>query len=197
MPVPPPAASPTGSPAATASASAAAPAASTAGKPLRIAVVMPSATTDLAFSQSMWDALKKIQAEMGGESAVELKYSENMFKVPDAAAALRDPEPAQQVRHHARRMQPQVVQLALQHVVALALAEGLECGRSRRTAKPAGRPTPVPIATLTPQLRSQPTMRSPKRPLYLAGALLIAGSLSGTALAVEESNFSYKTTKDL
>lgn len=62
----------------------------TAGKPLRIAVVMPSATTDLAFSQSMWDALKTIQKDMGGESAVELKYSENMFKVADAAAALRD-----------------------------------------------------------------------------------------------------------
>jgi basic membrane lipoprotein Med (substrate-binding protein (PBP1-ABC) superfamily) len=70
--------------------SAPAPAAQTAGKALRIAVVMPSATTDLAFSQSMWSALKSIQAEMGGESAVELKYSENMFKVPDAAAALRD-----------------------------------------------------------------------------------------------------------
>jgi len=62
----------------------------TSAQPLRIAVVMPSATTDLAFSQSMWDALKKIQAEMGGESAVQLKYSENMFKVADAAAALRD-----------------------------------------------------------------------------------------------------------
>jgi basic membrane protein A len=69
---------------------AAAPAAGTAGKPLRIAVVMPSATTDLAFSQSMWDALKKVQTEMGGEKAVELKYSENMFKVADAGAALRD-----------------------------------------------------------------------------------------------------------
>lgn len=62
----------------------------TGDKPLRIAVVMPSATTDLAFSQSMWDALKAIQAEMGGEAAVELKYSENMFKVADAAAAIRD-----------------------------------------------------------------------------------------------------------
>jgi basic membrane protein A len=62
----------------------------TGDKPLRIAVVMPSATTDLAFSQSMWDALKSIQAEMGGEAAVELKYSENMFKVADAAAAIRD-----------------------------------------------------------------------------------------------------------
>ena len=60
------------------------------GKPLRVAIVMPSATTDMAFSQSMFSALKAIQAEMGGEKAMELKYSENMFKVPDAAAALRD-----------------------------------------------------------------------------------------------------------
>jgi basic membrane lipoprotein Med (substrate-binding protein (PBP1-ABC) superfamily) len=62
----------------------------TAGKPLRVAMVMPSATTDMAFSQSMYSALKAIQAEMGGESKMEIKYSENMFKVPDAAAALRD-----------------------------------------------------------------------------------------------------------
>lgn len=61
-----------------------------AAKPLRVAVVMPSSIHDLAFSQSMYDALKAVQAEMGGESALELKYSENMFKVPDAAAALRD-----------------------------------------------------------------------------------------------------------
>ncbi len=60
------------------------------GKPLRIAVVMPSATTDLAFSQSMWTALQTIQKDMGGASAVELQYSENMFKVPDAATAIRD-----------------------------------------------------------------------------------------------------------
>ena len=62
----------------------------TADKPLRVAVIMPSATTDMAFSQSMFSALKAIQAEMGGEKAMEIKYSENMFKVPDAAAALRD-----------------------------------------------------------------------------------------------------------
>jgi basic membrane protein A len=61
-----------------------------AGKPLRVAVVMPSATTDMAFSQSMFEALKGVQKELGGEKAMELKYSENMFKVPDAAAALRD-----------------------------------------------------------------------------------------------------------
>ncbi len=61
-----------------------------AAQPLRVAVVMPSSIHDLAFSQSMYDALKAVQSEMGGESALELKYSENMFKVPDAAAALRD-----------------------------------------------------------------------------------------------------------
>ena len=64
--------------------------AATTDKPLRVAVIMPSATTDMAFSQSMFSALKAIQAEMGGEKAMEIKYSENMFKVPDASAALRD-----------------------------------------------------------------------------------------------------------
>ena len=58
--------------------------------PLRVAVVMPSSTTDMAFSQSMFSALKQIQKEMGGESAMKIAYSENMFKVPDAAAAIRD-----------------------------------------------------------------------------------------------------------
>lgn len=58
--------------------------------PFRIAVVMPSAISDMAFSQSMWSALVAIQKEMGGESALVLKYSENMYNVPDAAAAVRD-----------------------------------------------------------------------------------------------------------
>jgi len=61
-----------------------------AAKVIRVAVVMPSATTDMAFSQSMYSALLSVQKEMGGETAMEIKYSENMFKVPDAAAALRD-----------------------------------------------------------------------------------------------------------
>lgn len=59
-------------------------------KPFRVAVVMPSATTDMAFSQSMFSALKAVQTEMGGESALEIAYSEGMFNVPDAAAAIRD-----------------------------------------------------------------------------------------------------------
>ncbi len=62
----------------------------TASGPFRVAVIMPSATTDLAFSQSMFQALKSIQTEMGGEANFELKYTENMFNVPDAAAAIRD-----------------------------------------------------------------------------------------------------------
>ena len=58
--------------------------------PFRVAVVMPSAINDLAFSQSMYDALIKIQTEMGGAEMFEIAYSDNMFVVEDAAAAIRD-----------------------------------------------------------------------------------------------------------
>ncbi len=58
-------------------------------KPFRVAVVMPSAANDLAFSQSMYDALVRIQKEMGA-NAFEFVYSENMFVVDDAASALRN-----------------------------------------------------------------------------------------------------------
>jgi basic membrane protein A len=61
-----------------------------AAEPFRVAVVMPSAINDLAFSQSMYDALIRIQDEMGGPDNFEIVYSENMFVVDDAAAALRD-----------------------------------------------------------------------------------------------------------
>jgi len=56
----------------------------------RVAVVMPSAINDLAFSQSMYDALVRIQEEMGGAENFEFVYSESMFVVDDAAAAIRD-----------------------------------------------------------------------------------------------------------
>lgn len=56
----------------------------------RVAVIMPSSITDLAFSQSMYDALLKIQTERGGPENFEFVYSENMFQVDDAAAAIRD-----------------------------------------------------------------------------------------------------------
>lgn len=55
----------------------------------RVAVVMPSAINDLAFSQSMYDALVAIQGERGADN-FEIVYSEGMFVVDDAAAALRD-----------------------------------------------------------------------------------------------------------
>jgi basic membrane protein A len=56
----------------------------------RVAVIMPSNVNDLAFSQSMYDALVAIQTEMGGPEKMELVYSEGMFVVDDAAAAIRD-----------------------------------------------------------------------------------------------------------
>ena len=59
-------------------------------EPFRVAVVMPSAINDLAFSQSMYDALIAIQKEMGGPDKMEIVYSEGMFVVDDAAAAIRD-----------------------------------------------------------------------------------------------------------
>jgi basic membrane protein A len=61
-----------------------------AAGPLRVAIIMPSATSDMAFSQAMFDALKSVQKEMGGEAGMKIAYTENMFKPPDAAAAIRD-----------------------------------------------------------------------------------------------------------
>ena len=55
----------------------------------RVAVIMPSTINDLAFSQSMYDALSAIQTERGADK-FEFVYSEGMFVVDDAAAASRD-----------------------------------------------------------------------------------------------------------
>jgi basic membrane lipoprotein Med (substrate-binding protein (PBP1-ABC) superfamily) len=60
-----------------------------AAEPFRVAVVMPSAKNDLAFGQSMYDALVKVQEEMGADK-FEFVLSESMFVVDDAAAAIRD-----------------------------------------------------------------------------------------------------------
>jgi basic membrane lipoprotein Med (substrate-binding protein (PBP1-ABC) superfamily) len=59
-------------------------------EPFRVAVILPSTINDLAFSQSMYNALLAIQEEMGGPDNMELVYSESMFVVDDAAAAIRD-----------------------------------------------------------------------------------------------------------
>jgi basic membrane protein A len=54
----------------------------------RVAAVAPSAENDLAFSQSMFDALTMIDEAMG--DAFEFTFQEGTFVVDDAAAALRD-----------------------------------------------------------------------------------------------------------
>jgi basic membrane lipoprotein Med (substrate-binding protein (PBP1-ABC) superfamily) len=59
-------------------------------EPFKVAMVAPSAVNDLAFSQSMYDALLAVQQQMGGESAMQIAYSDNLFVVDDAAAAIRD-----------------------------------------------------------------------------------------------------------
>ncbi|MCA9837563.1 MAG: BMP family protein [Trueperaceae bacterium] len=55
----------------------------------KVAVVMPSATNDLAFSESMYDSLLAIQEEMGADN-FEFDYADGTFVVDDAAAAIRD-----------------------------------------------------------------------------------------------------------
>lgn len=54
----------------------------------RVAAVAPSAENDLAFSQSMFDALTLIKEAMG--DSFEFTFQEGTFVVDDAAAALRD-----------------------------------------------------------------------------------------------------------
>jgi basic membrane lipoprotein Med (substrate-binding protein (PBP1-ABC) superfamily) len=68
----------------------AAPAETSDEGPFRVAVIMPSGVNDLAFSQSMYESLLGMQEEMGGPEKMEFVYSENMFVVDDAAAAIRD-----------------------------------------------------------------------------------------------------------
>jgi basic membrane protein A len=55
-------------------------------KPIKIAIIMPSAKNDLAWSQAMYDSLVSVQKELGGDKLVQLTVIENMFQVPDAAA---------------------------------------------------------------------------------------------------------------
>jgi basic membrane protein A len=57
---------------------------------VRVAVVMPSTITDLAWSQAIYESLVRLQEQAGGAEVFEIAYTENMFNVTDAAAALRD-----------------------------------------------------------------------------------------------------------
>jgi basic membrane lipoprotein Med (substrate-binding protein (PBP1-ABC) superfamily) len=55
----------------------------------RVAAIAPSATNDLAFSQSMYDALVAMQEERGEEN-FQFDFQDSTFIVDDAAVALRD-----------------------------------------------------------------------------------------------------------
>jgi len=70
----------------TAATTAATTATTTAAAPFRIAIVAPSASNDLAFSQSIVDAVNVIADEMGN---VEIEVTDGTFVVDDAAAAIR------------------------------------------------------------------------------------------------------------
>jgi basic membrane protein A len=57
-----------------------------AGTPFKVAIVAPSATNDLAFTQSMVDAVNSLKSKYNLEIAV----SDNLFVVNDAANTIRD-----------------------------------------------------------------------------------------------------------
>jgi basic membrane protein A and related proteins len=61
-------------------------AATTAVEPFRIAIVAPSASNDISFTQSMVEAVNLIADEMGN---VEIEVTDGTFVVDDAAAAIR------------------------------------------------------------------------------------------------------------
>ena len=58
-----------------------------AAEPIRIAIVAPSASNDLAFTQSIVDAVNVIQSE---REVAEVAVTDGTFVVEDAAAAIRD-----------------------------------------------------------------------------------------------------------
>lgn len=56
------------------------------GKTLRVAIIAPSASNDLAFTQSIVDGIKAVQKNR----EIELAITDGTFIVEDAAAAIRD-----------------------------------------------------------------------------------------------------------
>jgi basic membrane protein A len=59
-------------------------------EPFRVAIVMPSSITDLAWSQAIYQGLLTMQRQLGGTDMMEIAYTEGMFDVTAAAGALRD-----------------------------------------------------------------------------------------------------------
>jgi basic membrane lipoprotein Med (substrate-binding protein (PBP1-ABC) superfamily) len=62
------------------------PSATTPAAPFKVAIVAPSAPNDLAFTQSMVDAVNSLKAKYNLDIAV----SDSLFVVEDAAAAIKD-----------------------------------------------------------------------------------------------------------
>jgi basic membrane protein A and related proteins len=58
-------------------------------KPFKVALIMPSSKDDMEWSQSMYEGLMKVQQEMGKDK-LEVAVTENLYQIPDAAAAVRD-----------------------------------------------------------------------------------------------------------
>jgi basic membrane lipoprotein Med (substrate-binding protein (PBP1-ABC) superfamily) len=58
---------------------------SSGAKPLKVALITPSATNDLAFSQAMYSALESLKTR----DNLQISVQDNMFVVPDAANAMR------------------------------------------------------------------------------------------------------------
>lgn len=56
---------------------------------VRVALILPSTIDDLAWSQSMYEGVKAVQAELG-EDRMEVTVTENLWNPVDATAAIRD-----------------------------------------------------------------------------------------------------------
>jgi basic membrane lipoprotein Med (substrate-binding protein (PBP1-ABC) superfamily) len=56
-----------------------------AAKPLKVALITPSATNDLAFSQAMYNAVESLKTHYN----LQISVQDNMFVVSDAANAMR------------------------------------------------------------------------------------------------------------
>jgi len=56
----------------------------------RVALILPSSTTDREWSQSIYEGLRVVQKKMGGPDKLQIAVSEDTWKIPNAAAAARD-----------------------------------------------------------------------------------------------------------
>ena len=62
------------------------PASNVAAKTIKVAIVAPSASNDLAFTQSIVDGINALKKERD----IEVAVTDGTFVVEDAAAAIRD-----------------------------------------------------------------------------------------------------------